>query len=81
VGTSLGLGEQPAPATNSATVSAVFPPFTTAKTTTRILVKVLQRPGDTQFAFTVTLANATTLAPLTNTTGELVFRLDPTGGI
>jgi hypothetical protein len=81
VGTSLGLGEQPAPATNTASISAIFPPFTTAKTTTRILVKILQRPGDTQFAFTVNLTNLTTNAPLTDSTGELVFRLDPTGGI
>jgi hypothetical protein len=29
----------------------------------------------------VNLTNLTTGAPLTDTTGELVFRLDPTGGI
>ena len=79
VGSSAGLGEQAG--ANTATTVATFPSFTSAKTTTRILVKVLQRQGDTQFAFTLNLTNLTTNAPLTDTTGELVFRLDPTGGI
>ena len=79
VGESIGLGQQGG--ANTANAIATFPSFSTAKTTTRILVKVLQRPGDAQFAFTVNLTNLTNNAPLTNTTGELVFRLDPTGGI
>jgi hypothetical protein len=79
VGTSVGLAEQAGP--NTATAVATFPSYTSSKTTTRILVKVFQRAADTQFAFTLNLTNLTTNAPLTNATGELVFRLDPTGGI
>jgi hypothetical protein len=66
---------------NQSSSIVTFPSFTSSKTTTRILVKVLQRQGDNQFAFKVNLVNVTTNAPLTNTTGELVFRLDATGGI
>ena len=79
VGTSVGLAEQAG--ANTASTVATFPSFTSTKTTTRILVKVLQRTGDAQFAFDLNLTNVTTNAPLTNTTGELVFRLDPLGGI
>jgi hypothetical protein len=79
VGSSVGLGEQAG--ANTATAVGTFPSFTSAKSTTRILVKVFQRTGDAQFAFTLNLTNLTTNAPLTNTTGELVLVLDPTGGI
>lgn len=79
VGTSIGLAQQAG--ANTATAVGTFPSFTSAKSTTRILVKVFQRAADTQFGFTLNLTNLTTNQPLTNTTGELVFRLDPTGGI
>jgi hypothetical protein len=64
------------------TVSGIanFPATTAAHPSTRILVKVLQRPGDAQFGFSASLADQNNV-PLTNTSGELVFRLDPTGGI
>jgi hypothetical protein len=78
-GSSIALGEQDGP--NTANTVATFSSFTSTKTTTRLLVKVLQRQNDAQFGFTLNLTNLTTNAPLTNTTGELVFRLDPTGGI
>jgi hypothetical protein len=79
VGTSIGLAEQAGP--NTANAVGTFPSFTATKQTTRILVKVFQRAADNQFAFSLNLTNLTTNAPLTNTTGELVFRLDSTGGI
>jgi hypothetical protein len=78
-GTSVGLGEQAG--ANTASAVTTFPSYTSGKQTTRLLVKVFQRAGDNQFAFTLNLTNLTTNAPLTNATGELVFRLDPTGGI
>ena len=65
---------------NSVSGIATFPSFSTDKSSTRILVKVLQRPGDTQFGFTLNLQTQQNVL-LTNTSGELIFRLDPTGGI
>jgi hypothetical protein len=79
VGSSIGLAQQNG--NNVANAVGNFPSFSATKQTTRILVKVFQRAADNQFAFTLNLTNLTTNAPLTNTTGELVFRLDPTGGI
>jgi hypothetical protein len=63
---------------NTVNLSATFPAFSSGKTTTRILVKVLQRPGDTQFGFTLNVAQQNNL-PFPS--GELIFRLDPKGGI
>jgi hypothetical protein len=63
---------------NTVNLSATFPAFSTAKATTRILVKVLQRPGDAQFGFTLNVVQQNN-QPFP--TGELIFRLDPKGGI
>jgi hypothetical protein len=59
---------------------ANLPAFSTTHPSTRILLKVLQRPGDAQFGFSLSLKNQSNI-PLTNTSGELIFRLDPSGGI
>ena len=63
---------------NTVSLSATLPAFSTSKSSTRILVKVLQRPGDAQFGFTLNVAQQNN-QPIPK--GELVFRLDPTGGI
>jgi hypothetical protein len=59
---------------------ATIPAFSPTQPSTRIVLKVLQRPGDQQFGFSVSLQSQNNV-PLTNDSGELVLRLDPTGGI
>jgi hypothetical protein len=63
---------------NTVSLSQTLPSFSTAKSSTRILVKVLQRPGDAQFGFTLNVAqqNNQTIPP-----GELLVHLDANGGI
>jgi hypothetical protein len=63
---------------NTVSLSTTLPAFATAKASTRILVKVLQRAGDAQFGFSLNVVqqNNQPIPP-----GELVFRLDSTGGI
>jgi hypothetical protein len=63
---------------NTVNLSATLPAFSSAKASTRILVKVLQRPGDAQFGFTLNMVQQNNQS---FPSGELIFRLDPTGGI
>ncbi len=67
-------------ATNGVTGLAVFPAFANGKSTTRILLKVLQRPDDQGFGFTLRLFDQFGNV-LTDSTGELVIKLGPDGGI
>jgi hypothetical protein len=62
--------------TGLATLSA----WGAGKTSTRVLVKVLQRAGDNGFNFTMRLTDQLG-NPLTDATGELVLKLGPDGGI
>jgi hypothetical protein len=77
-------GKQPVLQSNDASAGAtglaVLPSYTTAKGTTRLLLKVFQRAQDQRFQFTVAFTDQFG-TPLTNTTGELVFKLSPDGGI
>jgi hypothetical protein len=59
---------------------AVFRAAGAAQQPTRLLIKLLQRPGDEDFAFSVRLSDVFGL-PLTDRTGELVIQLGPEGGI
>jgi hypothetical protein len=59
---------------------ATLPSYATSKKTTRLLVKVFQRATDPQFNFQVRFQDQFGRV-LTNTTGELVFKLSPDGGI
>ncbi len=63
---------------NTVNLTTTLPSFSSSKSSTRIIVKVLQRPDDTQFGFTLNVLQQNN-APVSP--GELVFRLDPTGGI
>ncbi len=76
VGSASSQGSQPG--NNTVSLGSTLPAFGRAKSATRIVVKVLQRPGDADFGFTLNVAqqNNQPIPP-----GELVFRLDPTGGI
>ncbi len=76
VGTESSEGSQAG--NNTVNLGTTLPAFSADKPSTRILVKVLQRPGDTQFGFILNVAQQTGL-PIPS--GALVFRLDPTGGI
>jgi hypothetical protein len=59
---------------------AALPAYAKARTSTRILIKVLQRAADQEFAFALRLRDEFG-NPLTDTTGELVLQLGPGGGI
>jgi hypothetical protein len=80
----LYVGKQPvvqaSDATNGATGLAVLPAYSTGKSLTRLLVKVFQRANDQQFQFQARFQDQFG-NPLTNFTGELVFKLSPDGGI
>lgn len=52
----------------------VLPPYRHASDALRVMVKVLERPGDASFGFTLQLTDASG-APLTEDTGEIVVRL------
>jgi hypothetical protein len=67
-------------ATNGVTGLAVFPSYQQRRGTTRILLKVLQRADDPEFAFTLRLLDQFGNV-LSDTTGELVIKLGPNGGI
>lgn len=80
----LYVGKQPvlqaSDATNGATGLAVLPAYVTSKTLTRLMIKVFQRAADQQFNFAARFQDQFG-NPLTNLTGELVFKLGPDGGI
>jgi hypothetical protein len=62
------------------TFQATVPPFRVAKAMTRVVLKVLERPGDDGFRFSVRLADVLG-NPLTDVGGEIIIKLDPQGGI
>ncbi|MGO8993210.1 MAG: hypothetical protein ACLQVI_07765 [Polyangiaceae bacterium] len=78
VGTNSNVGQ----AAGNNTVSVTLPTLAAyapgAGASTRILVKVLNRSGDAQFGFTL---NVTQNDGQAIPGGELIFRLDPNGGI
>jgi hypothetical protein len=80
----LYVGKQPVLQASDATVGAtglaVLPAYTNSKSVTRLLLKVFQRANDQRFEFTARFQDQFG-TPLTNTTGELVFKLSPDGGI
>jgi len=81
----LYVGKQPVLQTanaggDGAPAFATFPSYASSKTTTRLLLKVFQRAADTAFNFTVKFQDQFGRI-LTNTTGELVIKLSPDGGI
>jgi hypothetical protein len=67
-------------AENGVTGLAVFPAYASYRTTSRILLKVLQRPDDQDFNFTFQLLDQFGNV-LSDTTGEIVIKLGPDGGI
>src|SRR5262249_37221821 len=80
----LYVGKQPvvqaSDATNGATGLAILPAYSTSKSLTRLLIKVFQRAADQRFQFQARFQDQFG-NPLTNFTGELVFKLSPDGGI
>jgi hypothetical protein len=58
-----------------------LPAYSTSKTATRLLLKVFQRQADNAFNFKMSFTDVNSGQLLTNTTGELVFKLSPDGGI
>jgi hypothetical protein len=76
IGATTSIGQ--AAGNNTVNLSTTLPAFATASAKTRILVKVLQRPGDAQFGFTLNVSQQNN-QPIP--AGQLVFRLDPNGGI
>ncbi len=65
---------------NTISAVALLPSYRTSKTTTRLLVKLLQRSTDGQFRFSLALRDEFG-TPLTDTSGEIVIQLGPQGGI
>jgi hypothetical protein len=59
---------------------ATLPSYRASKTTTRLMVKLLQRSTDDDFRFTLALRDEFG-RPLTDTSGEIVVQLGPQGGI
>jgi len=59
---------------------AQLPSFRSARTTTRLLVKLLQRSTDDRFRFSLALEDELG-NPMTAATGEIVVQLGPQGGI
>jgi hypothetical protein len=59
---------------------ATLPASSAQTPSTRMMVKVFQRAADAQFGFTLNMQTQFNV-PLTNTSGELVFRLDSRGGL
>ncbi|HJZ88871.1 MAG TPA: hypothetical protein VKN99_27050 [Polyangia bacterium] len=80
----LYVGQQPVVQADNAqagvTGLAVLPAYATAKSSTRLLLKVFQHATDGSFNFSVRLQDQYGNA-LTNVTGELVVKLSPDGGI
>ena len=60
---------------------ATLPAFSPTKPSTELLLKVFQGPNDNRFAFSVSLQNQQGNVPLSNTSGEVILRLDASGGI
>ena len=65
---------------NTISAVAVLPSYRASKTTTRLLVKLLQRSTDGEFRFSLSLRDEFG-TPLTDQTGEIVIQLGPQGGI
>jgi hypothetical protein len=65
---------------NTISAVAVLPSYRVSKTTTRLLVKLLQRSTDGEFRFSLSLRDEFG-TPLTDQTGEIVIQLGPQGGI
>jgi hypothetical protein len=63
---------------NTVNLTTTLPAFSTSKSSTRILVKVLQRPGDAQFGFSLAVTQQNN-QPIPS--GELVLKSDSKGGI
>lgn len=63
-------------------ISAVarLPSYRISKTTTRLMIKLLQRSTDGDFRFSLSLRDEFG-TPLTDTSGEVVIQLGPQGGI
>ena len=59
---------------------ATLPSFRSSRTTTRLLVKLLQRSTDDRFRFSLALKGELG-TPMTAATGEVVVQLGPQGGI
>ena len=80
----LYVGNQPILQSDSAqggvTGLTTLPAWGAGKTSTRVLIKVLQRTGDTGFGFTMRLSDQFGNL-LTDSTGEIVLKLGPDGGI
>jgi len=57
-----------------------LPAFSTSKKATRVVLKVLQRADDRDFAFTAQLKDELG-NPLTEQSGEIIVKLGPDGGI
>jgi hypothetical protein len=78
------VGNQPVLQTNDArsgqSTIALVPSNTSGKSSTRILVKLLQRAGDRDFKFRVNLHDLFGNV-LTDSSGEIVVKLSPNGGI
>jgi len=62
------------------TAVANLPSYSVSKAPTRILIKLFQRAGDDEFAFTARLQDELGNL-LTNATGEVILTLGPEGGI
>ncbi len=67
-------------ARQGATGLALLPAFQTQRKATRVLLKLFQRPTDTELSF-VMRAEDQFGNPLTDATGELLVKLSPDGGI
>jgi hypothetical protein len=67
-------------ASNGLSALVKFPAFAGSKKVTRVVLKVLQTSDDAEFAFTVQLRDEFG-NPLTDTSGELIIKLGPDGGI
>ena len=65
---------------NTISAIATLPSYRVSKTTTRLLVKLLQRSTDDEFRFSLSLRDEFG-TPLTDQTGEIVIQLGPQGGI
>jgi hypothetical protein len=67
-------------ASNGVTGLAVFPAYAARRSTARVLLKVLQRPDDPEFGFSMRLLDQFGNV-LSDATGEIVIKLGPDGGI
>ena len=65
---------------NEISAVASLPSYRASNTTTRVMIKLLQRSGDDDFRFTLALRDEFG-RPLTDSSGEIVIQLGPNGGI